>query len=53
MRVLTGNKHRLPGGLSPQEWARRVFAHMDEGMSHDEAKRAVVAECEGEAGAQP
>lgn len=43
-RVLTGNKHSLPAGMSPQEWAARVFALMDEGLSQDEAKRRVSAE---------
>lgn len=41
-RVLRGNKRDLPAGMSPFEWANRVFAVMDDqGVGQQEAKQIV------------
>jgi hypothetical protein len=46
LRVIRGNKYRLPAGMTPNEWAEKVFALMDEGYSQDEAKTRVMEEAE-------
>ena len=42
-RVLTGNKHNIPDGLDPVEWAEEVFSLMDDGYSQNDAKAIVAA----------
>ena len=43
-RVMSGNKHNIPGGLEPLEWANEVWAVMDEqGLSQNDAKVVVAA----------
>lgn len=46
IRVITGNKNRMPGGIYPTEWAARVFALQDEGYDQDTAKEMVRQQIE-------
>ena len=42
--MISGNKHNLPGGLEPIEWANEVWDVMDEeGCSQNDAKVIVAA----------
>ena len=43
MRI-SGNKHDLPGGLEPMEWANEVWSVMEaQGCSQNDAKAIVAA----------
>ena len=48
VRRLVGNKHDLPGGLEPMEWASRVFRYMDEGDDEETAREKVRRDVEGD-----
>ena len=50
VRVLQGNIGSLPKGMNPMEWAREVFAIMDEeGIDQAEAKLLVAERYRDEA----
>jgi hypothetical protein len=53
-RIVTGNKHNIPEGLEPLEWANEVWAVMDEqGLSQNDAKVIVAARYATKAEEQP
>ena len=52
-RVMSGNKHNIPGGLEPLEWANEVWAVMDDGYSQNDAKAIVAARYATKAEGQP